>query len=160
MAKSLVLDAAKKASAEQEHRYPGSSLSPSPQLRAGDAPAGDLAPQGRVRRGALAGRFDDVAGRGFVLLEVGDDPAAALSAAQRQFLDRIGARVLGLVADFDAGAGRDCAASALHDSDGEYRQWLAQLGRPAVRVRPDFHGFGAGAAPALVDALQASLSGA
>lgn len=101
-----------------------------------------------------------MAGRGFVLLGVGDDPAAALSAAWRPFLDFIGARVLGQVADFDADAGRDCDASTLHDSDGEYRQWLAQLGAPAVLVRPDFYVFGAGAAPALVDALQASLSGA
>lgn len=142
---------------QQQDRHPGSSLPPSSQLRAGDAQAGELSPQGRVRRGPRAGRFDDVAGRGFVLLGVDADPAPALSDAQRQFLGRIGARVLRVVADVGADTGAEGDAGALHDSDGEYRRWLAQLGTPAVLVRPDFYVFGAGTATALVDALQASL---
>ena len=145
---------------QQQDRYPGSSLPPSPQLRAGDAQAGELSPQGRVRQGERAGRFDEVAGRGFVLLGVDADPAAALSAAQRQFLDRIGARVLRLVAGAGADGDAQGDAGTLQDSAGVDRQWLAQLGTPAVLVWPDFYVFGAGAAPALVEALKASLCGA
>lgn len=144
---------------QQEDRYPGSSLPPSPQLRAGDAHAGELSPQGRVRQGERAGRLDEVAGRGFVLLGVDADPATALSAAQRQFLDRIGARVLRVVAGAGADSDAQAGAGALQDSDGVYRQWLGQLRQPAVLVRPDFYVFGAGTAPALVDALQDSLQG-
>ena len=91
-----------------------------------------------------------------MLLGVDADPAAALGAAQRRFLDRIGVRVLRLVAD----SGEVAGAGALQDSDGVYCHWLAQLGPPAVLVRPDFYVFGAGPAPALIDALQASLHAA
>lgn len=52
---------------QQQDRYPASSLPPSPQRLAGDGQAGELPPQGRVQLGDRAGRFDDVADRGFVL---------------------------------------------------------------------------------------------
>ena len=66
-----------------------------------------------------------------------------VSAAQRQFQDRIGACVLRVVAD--AGVD-DESGSVLHDSDGVYRQWLVAIGQLAALVRPDFYVYGAAAA--------------
>jgi flavoprotein hydroxylase len=124
------------------------------------SPAGNLTPQGRVRRGASVGRFDDVVGRGFVLAGRGD-PAAALSRAQTTFLARIGAKVVRFVDVEDAS---HAAEDGVIDVDGVYARHLAEGGHAAVLVRPDFYLFGTAKAPssipALVDQLAAQLASA
>src|SRR5262249_4999487 len=47
--------------------------------------AGDAFPQGRVRMNGREGLFDDVVGRGFLMLARRDDPAAALSRDDHAF---------------------------------------------------------------------------
>lgn len=100
-------------------------------------PAGELVPQGRVSAGGEpAGWFDDVVGRGFVLLT--DRPAASLLGAQeREFLDLLGAKVVHLG---PAGAGSE---GVVEDTDGVYLPYLASAGAAAVLVRPDFYAVGA-----------------
>src|SRR5262249_59469271 len=51
---------------------------------------GDAFPQGRVRVNGREGPFDDIVGRGFVMLARGSDPGAALSAADLAFWTGIG----------------------------------------------------------------------
>jgi hypothetical protein len=99
-----------------------------------------------VKLEGRSGLFDDVVGRGHVLLGLDHDPAAKLDPTQRAFLDRIGVRVLGV------GANMPCA-----DQDGVYRRWFAEIGAPCALIRPDFYLFGAGEAAELVDALRAAL---
>ena len=107
--------------------------------------AGTRAVQGTVRYGGREGRFDDVVGRGFVLLT---RRRAALPAEQTRFLERIGAVVV--------------AIDDLEDLDGRLTAWLREHAVEAVVSRPDFYVFGAVRAldelPALVDALRAQLS--
>ncbi|MGW5748512.1 bifunctional 3-(3-hydroxy-phenyl)propionate/3-hydroxycinnamic acid hydroxylase MhpA [Amycolatopsis sp. NPDC003861] len=104
-----------------------------------DSPgAGVVVPQGRVRVGAATGLFDDVAGRGFVLLTT--------EAGGSDFLAELGTHVVRL----DEGV----------DVDDVYRPFLARFGATSVLVRPDYHVFGTagpGGLDALVDALRNSL---
>ena len=107
--------------------------------------AGTRAVQGLVRIGDRDGRFDDVVGKGFVLIT---RHAADLPAAQAGLLDRIGAHVVAL--------------AELEDLDGRLTAWLDEHGLAAVLVRPDAYVFGAVEAsddlPALVDDLRSHLS--
>jgi hypothetical protein len=130
---------------DAEDRYPEPHLSPSSVLHADDPHAGELSLQAQVRQGGHSGRFDDVIGRGFVLIGLDHDPAARLDAAARGFLARLGAQAVGI--------GNGCA---VEDVDGDYRRWFGRLGATAVLVRPDFYLFGAGEAGELTRALAAS----
>ena len=113
-------------------------------LRAGTALAGERAVQGFVRLDAETGRFNDLAGDGFVLLVRG---VSALSAEDEAFLARIGARV---VLDHE-----------LEDLDGRLTAWLDEHGVAAVVTRPDHYVFGAVATredlPTLLDELREQL---
>ncbi|WP_242614660.1 bifunctional 3-(3-hydroxy-phenyl)propionate/3-hydroxycinnamic acid hydroxylase MhpA [Actinomadura roseirufa] len=105
-------------------------------------PAGGLTPQGRIRLGGREGLFDEVAGRGFVLLTT-EPPGDLLDPARAAALAALGTRVVRL----------DAAA----DLDAVHLPYLDEAGAVAALVRPDFYLFGtagdrAGAA-ALVDAL-------
>jgi hypothetical protein len=131
--------------ADAEDRYPDPPLSPSSVLRAADPQAGRLSLQGRVAVNGRVGLFDDLLGWGFVLLGLDHDPKAALAPDQRQFLDRLELKAIGI------GEG-----TAVDDIDGSYRAWFAALGARAVIVRPDFYLFGAGEPAELVAALMAS----
>jgi 3-(3-hydroxy-phenyl)propionate hydroxylase len=112
------------------------------------APAGSLVPQGRVTAGGRTGRFDDVVGRGFVLVST-TDVTSTLSDEQRSFLDEVGCRVVRLGTD-------------VTDEDGVHTSYLEQLGAVAYLARPDFVLFGAAAEAtevgALVDELRADLA--
>ncbi|MBB2747207.1 UNVERIFIED_ORG: flavoprotein hydroxylase [Microbispora rosea subsp. rosea] len=92
------------------------------------APAGELAPQGRVRLGGREGLFDQVVGLGFVLLTT-RPPEELLDPVHAAALERLGTRVVRL----------DAAA----DLDGVYLPYLARTGAVAALVRPDFYVFGA-----------------
>jgi len=111
-------------------------------------PAGTLVPQGRVTAGGRTGWFDDVVGRGFVLVATGA-VADTLTDEQRQFLDQLGCRTARIGTD-------------VLDEDGVHTAYLEQLGAVAYLTRPDFVLFGAaadsGELGALVDELRADLA--
>ena len=111
-------------------------------------PAGGLVPQGRVTADGATGRFDDVVGRGFVLV-ANVDVDAALTGEQRRFLGELGCRVARLGGD-------------VTDEDGVHTAYLDQLGAVAYLARPDYVLFGAaadaGGVGSLVDGLRAELA--
>lgn len=108
-------------------------------LRHGPFPAGDLVPQGRVRAaGRPAGRFDDIVGRGFVLLTT-EPPEELLGEEDRAWLDMLGTCVVRVTAD----DGTEPAPDAVADTDGVYLPYLAAARAAAVLVRPDFYVYGA-----------------
>ncbi|MEV0442031.1 bifunctional 3-(3-hydroxy-phenyl)propionate/3-hydroxycinnamic acid hydroxylase [Streptomyces spectabilis] len=120
---------------------------------AGQAPAGAVVPQGRVGRGGSCGLFDDVVGRGFVLLTT-EDPRTALDAERLALLGGLTARVVRLLppgaAAKDAPFAVDAAAPGVVevvDTDDVYRPYLARFGATALLVRPDYHVFGAASGP-------------
>ncbi|QKV76525.1 bifunctional 3-(3-hydroxy-phenyl)propionate/3-hydroxycinnamic acid hydroxylase [Amycolatopsis sp. Hca4] len=103
--------------------------------------AGVVVPQGRVCLGGTTGLFDDVVGRGFVLLTTED--------VRSEFLSGLGTHVVRLADGVDV--------------DDVYRPFLARFGAASVLVRPDYHVFGTagpGGFDALVDALQNRLRAA
>jgi 2-polyprenyl-6-methoxyphenol hydroxylase-like FAD-dependent oxidoreductase len=113
-------------------------------LAAGAPLAGARAIQGTVRHGERSGRFDDVIGRGFVLLTT---RRVRLTADQAAFLLRIGGDI--------------AALDGVEDLDGRLTAWLDEHGVEAVLIRPDFYVFGAGpldAIPELLDDLRSQLS--
>jgi flavoprotein hydroxylase len=113
-----------------------------------ESPAGAVVPQGRVSLQGRHGLFDDVVGRGFVLLTI-DDPGAALGGDRLSFLGDLGAHVVRLLPP-DA---EPDAADDVVDMDDVYRPYLARFGATSLLVRPDYHVFGAASGPAGVEAL-------
>ncbi|MFE0027835.1 bifunctional 3-(3-hydroxy-phenyl)propionate/3-hydroxycinnamic acid hydroxylase [Amycolatopsis sp. NPDC059021] len=107
--------------------------------------AGEVVPQGRVRLHGDTGLFDDVVGRGFVLLTT-----EALDEDRSYFLDCLGTHVVRLDDDVDV--------------DDVYRPYLARYQATSLLVRPDYHVFGTANGPrdleALIDALRDRLHAA
>ncbi len=110
-------------------------------LHQGDPVAGLLFVQGQVSHNGRSGLFDDVVGRGFVLLSNQGDPANALSAESRAFFESIGGKIACVSAE-----------GPVVDLDGTYAQWFAQNQACVALARPDFYIFGA--APTLDGAEQ------
>ena len=113
---------------------------------AADRPlAGSRAVQGTVCLGGVEGRFDDVAGKRFVLLA---RRAADLIALHEALPKRLGALTVGL--------------DQLDDLDGRLTAWFDEHRLEAVLVRPDGYVFGAVEAiedlPALAADLRSHLS--
>jgi hypothetical protein len=109
--------------------------------------AGHLSVQGTVERDGRAGRFDDIVGRGFVLL-LDRATASALDDQRASAFRALGGHIVALGTD-------------VIDLDGRLTAWLRSAGAIAAVVRPDFYVFGAVAAaadvPALVDDLLAQV---
>nr|AXL06072.1 3-(3-hydroxyphenyl)propionate hydroxylase [uncultured bacterium] len=122
-----------------------------------EPPAGAVVPQGRVSREDRTGLFDDVVGRGFVLLTT-DDPRDGLDEDRRSFLTGLGTHVVRLLPP--GAAARD----GVVDVDDVYRPYLARFGATCLLVRPDHHVFGAASGPdgaaRLVDDLREQLGAA
>ena len=113
------------------------------------AGAGDAFPQARVRQGGREGRFDDIAGIGFLILARGADPSRALSADDLAFWRKLGGKILRLDDD-------------LIDSEGHYGKLMDEYGCDIIVKRPDHYIFGtcrAGGLAALVADLRAQLRG-
>jgi 2-polyprenyl-6-methoxyphenol hydroxylase-like FAD-dependent oxidoreductase len=104
---------------------------------AGTPAAGDVFPQAKVRHGDREGRFDDVAGRGFLLLVRGADPSAALSGPARATWEAIGGRVRRIVAAGTGSTGED-----LVDVEGHYGRLMDEYGCDVLIKRPDYCMFG------------------
>jgi 3-(3-hydroxy-phenyl)propionate hydroxylase len=121
-------------------------------LRSGDAHAGELFVQGRVRSGGHAGLFDDVVGRGWTLLAREGDPFDRLTPGAAEFFSGIGG--------ISAHVGRNAAVA---DVDGVYEKWFEEAGVAVVLQRPDFYVFGCatalGGASDLVEELARVLRG-
>ncbi|MFD8279610.1 bifunctional 3-(3-hydroxy-phenyl)propionate/3-hydroxycinnamic acid hydroxylase [Streptomyces solisilvae] len=119
------------------------------------SPAGETVPQGLVRGLRGTGLFDDVVGRGFVLL-LTEGADTGLDAEQSAFLTSLGTHVVTLL----PGDGTPQNMSVA-DVGGVYRAFLERHGAEAVLIRPDYHVYGAasgpGAAAVLVDDLRAGL---
>jgi hypothetical protein len=121
------------------HHQPDGTITPS---------AGSVVPQGRVTAGDRTGRFDDVAGRGFVLV-ADTDVTEVLTPEQRGFVDELGCRIVRL--------GHDVI-----DEDSVHTTYLRELGALAYIARPDFVLFGAAADTTelsdLVDELRTAVA--
>lgn len=122
-------------------------------------PAGDLVRQGQVARNDHTGLFDEVVGRGFVLLTT-FDPHVALDADNLAFLKEIGAHVVRVR---PAGTNlRQVEDHEVVDVDDVYFRYFAELGVEGLLVRPDFYLFGAARdrsdLPGLVTELRSHLT--
>ncbi|MDH6222989.1 bifunctional 3-(3-hydroxy-phenyl)propionate/3-hydroxycinnamic acid hydroxylase [Streptomyces pseudovenezuelae] len=119
------------------------------------SPAGEVVPQGQVRGLRDTGLFDDVVGRGFVLL-LAEGADGRLNAEQSAFLTDLDTHVVALLPEDGTPQNMSVA-----DVSGVYRAFLARHGADAVLVRPDYHVYGAasglGAAAVLVDDLRARM---
>ncbi|MDA3425349.1 bifunctional 3-(3-hydroxy-phenyl)propionate/3-hydroxycinnamic acid hydroxylase [Pseudomonas aeruginosa] len=93
--------------------------------------AGELSIQGIVRAGELCGRFDEVVGRGWLVIGYGQSPRQALSAEQVQTLERLDARFVTL-----GPVGTVCEVA---DAEGTYAAWLASIDARFLVIRPDFY---------------------
>jgi flavoprotein hydroxylase len=138
---------------------PATPLSVGLSRRDADRAAGAVVPQGRVRRTDHSGLFDDVVGRGFVLLCTGD-PHTALDADRLSFLADLGTHVVRLLPSGST-PDTDSAVDGVVDLDNVYLPYLARFGATALLVRPDYHVFGAVSGPdgaaELVDDLRDRL---
>jgi hypothetical protein len=116
--------------------------------------AGDAFPQGLVRCSTTEGKFDDLAGSGFVILSRGENPQALMSVADRDFWASIGGRF----AHFGE------AADGLTDVDGVYTQLMNEYGCDVLLKRPDYYLFGARRSakdlPALIGDLRGQIQDA
>lgn len=125
--------------------------------RGGTPAAGDAFPQAVVRRGPREGRFDDIAGRGFLILARGGDPAPAISAQQRAFWHDIGGTTLRLAAPGSDSTGEH----VIVDVEGHYGRVMDEYGCNVIVKRPDYHMFGACPAlsdlPAMISNLESEL---
>ncbi|KUM88393.1 3-(3-hydroxyphenyl)propionate hydroxylase [Streptomyces cellostaticus] len=121
--------------------------------------AGTVVPQGRVSAQGGTGLFDEVVGRGFVLLTT-DDPRPALGEDRWSFLSALDTQVVRLLPSGAVGDGQQGLTDVI-DVDGFYRAYLAEHRATAVLIRPDYHVFGAANGPedtaALVDDLRDRL---
>ncbi|MCL9794456.1 bifunctional 3-(3-hydroxy-phenyl)propionate/3-hydroxycinnamic acid hydroxylase MhpA [Frankia sp. AgKG'84/4] len=120
------------------------------------AGAGIVMPQGRVGADGREGLFDDVVGRGFVLLTT--DGPLALGEERLAFLRELPAHVRRVV----PGPPDARADAEIVDHAGVYIDFLARHDATAVLVRPDYQVFGVAAGPAatagLVDDLRVQLA--
>ncbi|WP_213958989.1 MULTISPECIES: bifunctional 3-(3-hydroxy-phenyl)propionate/3-hydroxycinnamic acid hydroxylase [unclassified Variovorax] len=120
------------------------------------APAGLLSPHGRMVAGDREGRFDDLAGLGFVLVSRSAAVEASLGEKQRAFLDKLGAKRVQIAA-----RGTEPDAGVLVDLDDKFIPYMTQHGIDVMLVRPDFYLYGAtdkvDGVNALVDDLAADL---
>lgn len=119
--------------------------------RGGVQGAGDAFPQGRVRRREIEGRFDDVAGRGFMILARGGDPSGWLSQEDRAFWQSLGGSIEHILPPSIAAVG-----DSLIDVDGLYGNFMDEYRCDVIVKRPDYYLFGACRADGL-PALMADL---
>ena len=120
-------------------------------VASGTPGAGDAFPQAKIR-GEREGQFDDIAGRGFIILTRGGDPLAALSDSDRDFWKSLGGKVVKL------------GNGGFADIDGRYGHLMDEYKSDIIVKRPDFYIFGAcrdaQGLPALLGELRRQLHAA
>jgi 3-(3-hydroxy-phenyl)propionate hydroxylase len=107
--------------------------------------AGQMTPQGMLRRAVEWRRGDDLLGTSFQLW-CRKDPIDQLGEREAAWLEARGAAI----AVFDDKSSPDYA----EDRDGDYLDYLKQHDADFVLVRPDFYAFGAGALSELNDFIR------
>jgi len=132
-------------------RVPGFDAGFIARERNGVRGAGDAFVQARVRRGGQEGRFDDLAGRGFMIVARGGDPRAALSQDDLNYWTSIGGRIARI-------GGEDDGPDVVIDVAGQYCGLMDEYGCDVIVKRPDFHIFGACPTLRELPALLADLS--
>jgi 3-(3-hydroxy-phenyl)propionate hydroxylase len=95
------------------------------------AHAGELSVQGVVAADGKRGRFDQVVGRGWIVVGFDRSPAEALRPDQVETLEVLEGMTV-KVGPF----GTDCDAE---DVEGTYARWLEAIGATYVVLRPDFY---------------------
>ncbi|HVH06314.1 MAG TPA: bifunctional 3-(3-hydroxy-phenyl)propionate/3-hydroxycinnamic acid hydroxylase [Myxococcota bacterium] len=116
------------------------------------AGGGPLFVQDRVALAGRSGLFDDVVGRGFVLVSPHGDPSRELDAELAAWFASVGGRTAHVGAD-----------APVQDANGSYQRWFRGAGAAVALQRPDFYVFGTAADLAgtaeLVRTLRAKLAG-
>jgi hypothetical protein len=111
--------------------------------------AGDVFPQGKVRNHTKEGPFDDIAGRGFLVVSRSGDAFAALSGEDRAFWNSVG----GGFARF--------GGDGVTDLEGRYTRLMDEYDCDVIVKRPDYYIFGAcptvNELPALIADLRIQL---
>ncbi|MFI7502894.1 bifunctional 3-(3-hydroxy-phenyl)propionate/3-hydroxycinnamic acid hydroxylase [Streptomyces sp. NPDC049687] len=130
----------------EKMRFPGLG----PGLRDDSPRAGHLMPQGRVESHGADGLFDEVVGRGFVLLVDGRD-GASLDTSATGLAAGLGVTVHHLT-------DRRLTTEGITDVGGVYGRWFDETGRAAVLWRPDFYILGTAGALSDVPALLKTLA--
>ncbi|WP_327348112.1 bifunctional 3-(3-hydroxy-phenyl)propionate/3-hydroxycinnamic acid hydroxylase [Streptomyces europaeiscabiei] len=129
-------------------RFPGLG----PGLHDESPRAGHLMPHGRVESHGAEGLFDEVLGRGFVLLVDGRE-GASLDASTTELAAGLGVAVHHLT-------DRRLTTDGITDVGGVYGRWFDETGRAAVLWRPDFYILGTVGVLLDVPALLTTLASA
>jgi 2-polyprenyl-6-methoxyphenol hydroxylase-like FAD-dependent oxidoreductase len=112
--------------------------------------AGEVFGQARVRVDGVEGPFDDVVGRGFLILARNGQPEAVLSSEELAFWHSLG----GTFARLGVGG--------IEDTEGYYTALMDEYGCDVIVKRHDFYIFGAAATldglPALIADLRSQLT--
>ena len=116
--------------------------------------AGQLSLQSEVTYQGKTGLFDDVVGKGWMVISTVSNPKNILSPEQIEFLENIGARFIEI-------ANSEIGPEVVVDVNGMYYQYFNKNEIEAVIVRPDFYHFGSVATfseiPELVEDLRNQL---
>lgn len=142
----------------EKMRFPGLG----PGLHDESPQAGQLMPQGWVASHDTEGLFDNVLGRGFVLLVDGRD-GTSLDASTAALAAGLGVAVHHLTGDRLTGdrlTGDRLTADGVTDAGGVYGRWFDEADCAAVLWRPDFYILGTAGAPSDVPALLKMLASA
>jgi len=118
-------------------RVPGFTAGFIASEHAGVKGRGDVFPQSKVRRDGREGLFDDIAGRGFLIVSRGANAETALSAADRQFWRDLGG---GFV---EVGVDAEPRAGVITDLDGRTLRLMDEYGCDVLIKRPDYYLFAA-----------------
>ena len=108
--------------------------------------AGELSVQGVVSKCDQRGRFDDIVGRGWLVIGFGESPRQALKASQLDALNQLNAQFVTL--------GAFGSACDVEDVNGTYAAWLESINARYLVIRPDFY---VAASAWSADALQRQL---
>ncbi len=97
----------------------------------GSAHAGELSIQGVVETSSGRGRFDDVVGRGWIIIGRDVNPATMLTAEHTRLWEVLAGRCVSI--------GSTGANTDVRDLDGTYTQWLDDINADFAILRPDFY---------------------
>lgn len=95
------------------------------------AHAGELSIQGVVETSSGRGRFDDVVGRGWIIIGRDVNPATALTAEHNRLWDVLAGRCVSI--------GSTHTDADVRDVHGTYTRWLDDINADFAILRPDFY---------------------